>query len=211
MVKLPFDTSKASFKTLPAGTILHRVHKDIYASNGFNDSAAGNARFSPIHNSAGVIPTMYAATTFEGALMETIFHDVPYAPGFKPVDIAKLEGQLHAILITRQELNMVDLGTKALKKAGVAHKDLIQSEKCDYDYSRGIAEQIHREVISAQGLYWTSRQDDDAKAAVFFADRIPAGVIDLNGYPEYLNNGEPFDAVTDLVEKIGALLVVGKL
>ena len=62
-----------------SGRTMHRVHDAAYAANLFNPSPTGNARFSPIRDEAGaVIPTLYAATTPRGALMETIFHDVPY-------------------------------------------------------------------------------------------------------------------------------------
>jgi RES domain len=50
----------------------------------FNPSPAGNARFSPLVNAAGaVIPTLYAGTTLDCALMETVFHDVPFVAGPK--------------------------------------------------------------------------------------------------------------------------------
>jgi RES domain len=50
----------------------------------FNPSPARNARFSPLVNAAGpVIPTLYAGTTLDCALMETVFHDVPFVAGPK--------------------------------------------------------------------------------------------------------------------------------
>jgi hypothetical protein len=37
----------------------------------------GNARFSPIKDSDGAsIPTLYGGTSFDCAVMETLFHDV---------------------------------------------------------------------------------------------------------------------------------------
>jgi hypothetical protein len=64
---------------------MHRVHDDVYLGDQFNPNSMGNARFSPIHDTDGaVIPTLYAGTTLDCALMETIFHDLPFKIGFKP-------------------------------------------------------------------------------------------------------------------------------
>jgi len=76
--------------TVATGTRLHRVHSDAFGGAEFNPGLKGNARFSPIRNAAGVaIPTIYAAGTMEGALMESVFHDVPHSAGFKQLDKAK--------------------------------------------------------------------------------------------------------------------------
>src|SRR3974390_1578805 len=70
-----------------SGETMHRVHDTIYAVDQFNPSPKGNARFSPILDPSGkVIPTLYAATTPRGALMESVFRDVSYRTGFKHVD-----------------------------------------------------------------------------------------------------------------------------
>jgi hypothetical protein len=62
----------------------------------FNPNPLGNARFSPIRDAAGnVISTLYAATTPQGGLMETIFHDVPY----KRVSVGRLKGKLSSTLV----------------------------------------------------------------------------------------------------------------
>lgn len=39
---------------------------------------------------AGRFPTLYGGTTVEYAAMETVFHDVPYAPGLKTYEKSKL-------------------------------------------------------------------------------------------------------------------------
>jgi len=65
------------------GQVLHRVHSQRYQVAQFNPGQHGNARFNPICNDAGQpIPTLYASTTLNCALMETIFHDVSHAAGF---------------------------------------------------------------------------------------------------------------------------------
>lgn len=84
---------------------LHWVHSDQYRADEFNPGLKGNARFSPIQDADGdPIPTVYAAATFDAAAMESVFHDVSHAPGFKHYDKRKLEGQLHSEVKVRRDV-----------------------------------------------------------------------------------------------------------
>ena len=60
--------------TLP---LLWRVYPGKYGVDGFNRTALGNARFSPLDVSGKFVPTLYAGSTFDVALMETVWHDAP--------------------------------------------------------------------------------------------------------------------------------------
>ena len=83
-----------------ADTTMYRVHETIYAVDEFNSNRKGNARFSPILDPSGnVIPRLYAATTPRGALMESIFRDVPYRSGLKHMDLKRLEGRACSTLL----------------------------------------------------------------------------------------------------------------
>lgn len=64
---------KEEYHLLKAGTELHRVHLDQYGSDEFNGTDKGDARFSPIRDAGGtIIPTIYAAESFECAACEII-------------------------------------------------------------------------------------------------------------------------------------------
>jgi RES domain len=147
--------------TWAAGTALHRIHLDTYAASAFNPGLLGNARFSPIVNAAGKpIPTLYAGSSFDCAAMETVFHDVPFAPGLKTWARRKLQGQLHSLLKPMRPLTLADLRNVPLRKLGVERKQLIDTEKDTYARTRLWAEAIHARHAHVQGLCWTSRQDD---------------------------------------------------
>src|SRR6266567_4321569 len=79
---------------------LYRVHPAIYAEAQFNPSAAGDARFSPLPDAAGaIVPTLYAGTTLDCALMETVFHNVPAISGPKSVSQADtIDGKVSSVL-----------------------------------------------------------------------------------------------------------------
>jgi hypothetical protein len=117
--------------------LLHRVHLDVYAAEAFNPGIKGNARFSPIVNATGKpIPTLYGGTSFNCAAMETVFHDVPFAPGLKTFAKHKLEGQLHSVLVAAAALRLADLRNVPLRKLGVERKQLIDTEKDTYGQTR---------------------------------------------------------------------------
>jgi len=170
---MPPATLHITRVTLPPQEVLHRVHLQTYHAAQFNPGHTGDARFSPIQNAQGqAIPTLYAANTFQAALMESVFHDVPHGSGFKLFDRRKLHGQVHSQLSIRTDLILADLTSKPLRKLGITRKQLIDTEKDQYPNTRLWAQAIHAQHPDVQGLYWTSRQDDSARAVVLFGDRI---------------------------------------
>ena len=179
----------------------------------FNPGIEGNARFSPIRNATGAaIPTLYAAVTFDAAAMETVFHDVSHAPGFKHYDKRKLERQVYSQLEVKRELTLVDLGSVALRKLGVPRKLLIDTDKDQYPATRLWAEALHSQHPKIQGLSWISRQDDSARAVMLFGDRVPGGALQQAGDSRSLLQGETcYLALLDLAERIGVDIAPGKV
>lgn len=198
--------------TLPTSKAMHRIHQDIYQGDQFNPGVKGNARFSPITDAKGAaIPTLYAACTFDAALMESVFHDVSHAPGYKHYDKNKLNQQVHSTVKVSQNLVLADLSSVALRKLGVQRKQLIDTEKDQYPNTREWAKAIHRQHPDIQGLSWISRQDDSARAVMLFGDRIPAGTLQQIGASRNLLQDEKaYAELLDLAERIGADVVPGK-
>ena len=198
--------------TLSGKQALHRVHADRYRADEFNPGLKGNARFSPIRDAKGdPIPTIYAAATFDAAALESVFHDVSHAPGFKHYDKRKLEGQLHSEVKVRRDLKLADLGSVALRKLGVPRKQLIDTEKDRYPNTRQWAEAIHAQHPDIRGLSWISRQDDSARAVVLFGDRIPKGTLQQVGDSRsLLQDEQAYAELLDLADRIGADITPGK-
>jgi len=191
---------------------LHRVHLAEFAGDQFNPGTTGNARFSPIKTPRGeAIPTIYGGSTFDCAATGTVFHDVPFVPGFKSYDQAKLKDQVHTRLNFRTDLVLVDLRSKALRKLGIQRKHLIDSEKDQYPVTRSWAEAVYAQHPNVQGLCWTSRQDDAAQAVVLFGDRIPSGALYKVGVSRsLLDDSATYDELLDLALQIGVNIVPGK-
>ncbi|MFC5431676.1 RES family NAD+ phosphorylase [Paraburkholderia denitrificans] len=197
--------------TLSGKQALLRVHSVQYRADEFNPGLKGNARFSPIQDVKGdPIPTIYAAATFDAAAMESVFHDVSHAPGFKHYDKRKLEGQLHSEVKVGRDLKLADLSSVALRKLGVPRKQLIDTEKDQYPNTRQWAEAIHARHPDIQGLSWISRQDDSTRAVVLFGDRIPKGSLKQFGDSRSLLQGEPaYAELLDLADRIGVDITPG--
>lgn len=193
------------------GQRLFRVHSERYRATEFNATAAGDARFSPLIDSSGVvIPTLYAGSTFDCSLMETVFHDVPYVSGPKLHSKAKhVSGKVASVLQVIRDLQLIDLTTIALRKLGVAPEELTRTDGSQYGATRAWAMTLYKEQREAEGLLWTSRQDDTALALVLFEDRVTPEIFQSAGAssPLELLDGSPVDEVQSLAARLDVILV----
>jgi hypothetical protein len=111
---------------------IHRVHHQQFAGDAFNPGVKGNARFSPLRDSAGrPIPTHYGGTSMACAAIETVFHDVPFAAGLKTHDRGKFEPQRYSVVEAQRDLILADLRNVPLRKLGVGRSQLIDTEADD--------------------------------------------------------------------------------
>jgi len=205
----PPATLHLSHFSLPAGTLLHRVHQGRFGATEYNSTGGGNARFSPIATAAGaIVPTLYAGSTFHCAVMETAFHDVSYSPGLKTFQQKRLDGLKHSVIHTAHELTLVDLSTKALRRLGIERQHLIETPASEYGYTRSWAKAIHQFAPEAHGLRWVSRQDDQALAFVLFGDRLGEGaLLEHDVGRDLQHDPDTFAQLLALAELIGVLLI----
>jgi hypothetical protein len=157
-----------------------------------------------------VIPTLYAGTTLDCALMETVFHDVPYVAGPKMLSKAKhVTGRSRSSLRFRVDLKLIDLSAISLRRLGISRSELIDSDASHYNETREWAVALHQQYPAAQGLKWTSRQDDTATALMLFGDRSDGSAFELMGGPVSLlqADGSACSEVLDLASRLGVYLV----
>jgi hypothetical protein len=204
----PVVPSKIKLTPWGAGATMRRVHETIYAADQFNPSPKGNARFSAIHGPSGrVIPTLYAATTARGALMESVFRDVPYRAGFKNIALRRLEGRVCSTLLFQKDFQLLDLSKVALRGIRIQPRQLIDTTKEHYPVTRAWAEQVYAAYHRLQGFLWSSRQDDRALAVVLFGSRVQASdILDGKLSRPLIKNGVPEDFVLQLATDLKVLL-----
>ncbi len=208
-ISVPLKADLLSISTFRTGLTLHRVHLGKYSATELNPGRTGNARFSPIQDDKGhPIPTLYAGTTMQCALMETVFHDVPYVPGLKTLDKQKLANQVHSKLRLTRPLKLVNLGSVALRRIGVTRRELIDTEKDRYPETRAWARAVHGLCKYAQGLAWTSRQDDSARAVMLFGDRLTGPTLEQIDDPRNLLEHEStYAKVLTVAMRLGVDLI----
>lgn len=191
---------------------LCRIHQARFRGAQFHPGAGAEARFSPIRSAVKKpIPTLYAASTLEGALMETVFHDVPTPPGDYILDIERLNELALCVSIIRPkgELHVLDLSTKGLQRLGLQRTQLVDTPVTAYPATRQWAQWLHGAVRGAQGLLWTSRKDDEAKAMMLFGDRVQEEefVVELDRDP--VHESPYLDQLLALAQHIGITRVIG--
>ena len=161
-------------------------------------------------NSAGVvIPTIYAGTTLDCALMETVFHDVPFAAGPKIWSKGThVAGKVYSQLTLSRDLALIDLSAIPLRKLGISRKHLIECDGTHYPETRAWALALHDQYPGAEGLSWTSRQADPERAFVLFEDRLAGPALAVSGAPTslLLSDGSAILDVLALAQRLGVLL-----
>lgn len=205
----PGPALQAAFVTWPAGREIYRVHDAAYRSTQFNPGGKGNARFSPIATpKGGAIPTLYGGNTFECATMETVFHDIAFASGFKAFDKDKLNGKCVSVITSSRNLQLVNLSNVALRKLGIARVHLIESDAANYPLTRPWAAALHEQLPQAHGLVWVSRQHDEARALVLFGDKVKeADLIQAVPPMAIVANPMCYGKLLSLAQQIGVNII----
>lgn len=186
---------------------LHRVHHQRFGALEFNATGRGHARFSPLRVSDGasaqLIPTLYAATTIEVALMETALRDAPIpSRGYilRERDVAPLRATGVEL---ESRLLVIDFRAVALRKLGLTRAEVIDSGPDAYPQTRALAAWAHRCAPAAQGILWMSRQDDRDEALILFGDRIAEGALRAIDPDQVLTRGRIHAALLGLLDLLG--------
>jgi hypothetical protein len=118
------------------------------------------------------VPTLYAADGHEGAISETVFHDVPVESAIKQVRMARFDIVLLSSVTPRRDLNLVRLHGHGFQRLSVSRRDLIESEADSYRDLAQWGQALHDCPARPDGLLWRSRHYDDDYACLLFGDRV---------------------------------------
>lgn len=189
--------------------LLWRVYPKKYGVDGFNGTALGNARFSPLIIDSAIVPALYAGGTLDVALMETVWHDAPTpSDGFHLVLNESTETRRVGSLKPSALLRLVDLTTVGLRRLGLARCDVIDSDPSNYPITRQLAAWLYENKPQAQGICWTSRQFDEGKAVMLFEPRMGSLKLVPQTKDELFTDGPHLEAVLTLAERLGASVIV---
>lgn len=157
---------------LPAGAELHRIYSVAHAGNAFNCSTEKLNRFSPIFHCGEVVPVLYAASTREAAIYETLFHDAHLKGSRRSVLPLKALNKHYGSWMTQRPLKLASLHAPDLARFGLTMDQLTATNSCYYPQTARWAEAIHGNHPDVEGLEWTSYRAGPAKVYMLFGDRV---------------------------------------
>ncbi len=177
--------------TLSVGTLLYRVHSDVFGATAFNPTKADDPlKGGRFDSSDGSYAYLFAGQDFPTAIAETLVRDLPIGPT-PPRIIPRV--QLHRRMLSElrvdEPLALVSLHGADLGQVG-QDPWLTKCSSSEYRETRTWAKAIRGWVPAAQGLVWRSYRDEDRFAYVLFADRIVTGaLVEVSSIPADTGSG----------------------
>ena len=170
-VALPPDPFDALTEVWPAGQHVFRIHDAQYQPNAFNRTAAAS-RFRPVSAASGrVVPTLYGASGFGGALSESVFHDIS-PTGERTVAFADIEPLLLSILVPQRDLLLIKLHSNGLTRLRARNAQVVDVDDPGYRGTRLWGQACYEwralDGTAADGVVWMSRQFNSERAIMLF-------------------------------------------
>lgn len=205
-VPLPPGDLDPLVEVVPAGSALWRCHDLRFGPAEFNPGLGAPGRFHPFGAPGQVpVPTLYAAASAEGALAETVLHDVPVAGPGRRVSWARLGRMGLSRLTAGRDLRVVAFHGAGLRRLGLRPGQLTDTSPAHYARTVVWAAAVHRWDGQADGITWMSRQLNSERAVVLFGDRVEPGALVPVGASAALDDAA-LPAVVDLLVRAGVLL-----
>lgn len=187
---------------------MQRCHPSTFGATEFNPRARSPGRFRPLRAGRRIVPTLYAAEGHEGAISETVFHDVPVDSAVKQVRMARFDIVLLSSIAPRRDLNLVRLHGHGFQRLSVSRRDLIESEADSYRDLAQWGQALHDCPAHPDGLLWRSRHYDDDFACLLFGDRVGRRELEVVAPSLPLAFGRGLELVQAAAEEAGIALIV---
>lgn len=191
----------------PRGRSFVRCHDLRFAPRELNPGF-GRGRFHPFHDPAGrPVPTLYAADRMEGALSETIFHEIPVRGPLKSIPRWRLKNLGVSSLSPARGLTLAQLYGLGLPRLGIARAELIASDVAEYPRTVLWAQALHAHRPDLDGLIWVSRQNDACFSLILFGDRVGDKDLQIVRPPMVLASAAGFAHVQRAAEAAGIAIL----
>jgi hypothetical protein len=166
-------TAVPVFETLPASTLLWRIHHSDAAPDAFPPVVAGlGGRFD---TSTPGVTQLYLGDSPHAAIAETILRDAPLVDtGARQLPFSGVSGRSISRLVTECDLVLVSLHGPDAAVIGQGAW-LTKSAPDDYPLTRAWADALCAAAPDAAGLVWRCRFDEDRLAYAVYADRVASG------------------------------------
>ncbi|MHB8293646.1 MAG: RES family NAD+ phosphorylase [Acidimicrobiales bacterium] len=205
-VPLPPEDLDPLVEVVAAGSVLWRCHDRRFASAQSNPGLGAPGRFHPFDGPGQVpVPVLYVSASAEGALAETVLHDVPVAGRGRRVSWARLGRMGLSRLAAGRDLHLVVFHGAGLRRLGLRPAQLTDTSPAHYARTVAWAAAAHRWNGEVDGIIWMSRQLNSERALVLFGDRVEPGALVPDGGPAALDDAA-LPGVVDLLVRAGVLL-----
>ncbi len=190
------------------GQALFRVHASDYGATEFNPGS-GHGRFHPFVDIAGHgVPTLYGAVSVDGALSETVFHDIPIDHRhIRRIFRQRLKTLLLSAIAPTRSLKLIDLRGHGLSALRLHRSQLIDTSVMAYPETVRWAQALHRTTVTPDGLIWRSRQFDTADVVVLFGDRVARTDLRVVSAPRPLYTGPGFRLVKEAARLVRIAII----
>jgi len=187
-----------------------RCHNVAMGATEFNTTSASR-RFRPIQDASGaVVPTVYGADLTEGALSETVFHDVPVRGRGRRILRKALVPMVLSTVTPVRDLRLVELHGAGLSRLGTTHAELVENGANQYLRTALWGQALYDHADHFDGLIWRSRQFKDSLALMLWGDRVDR-FTSLRAHPETapipLFGGQGYETVRELAEAAGITII----
>ncbi|MGW2511356.1 RES family NAD+ phosphorylase [Streptomyces scopuliridis] len=197
--------------TVPAGTVLWRVHKSTRAVTEFNPRPAdpyfGGSRFDSVTESP--YPFLYTAPDPATALAEVLLRDRDFDMrlGVRVIlghEVA--ERTLSALEVT-EDLRVVSL-CSAVELAAVCQDGwLVEADGPQYAFTRRWARYLRDGAPWGQGLRWQARRNRPLESLMFFGDRLAPDALKPSATPPIpLGTPDGIEHVNELLAPLRAVI-----
>ena len=191
----------------PSGERIVRCHDSRFGATEFN-SGFGCGRFHPFRTERNsTVPTLYGASSLNGALSETLFHEVPIRAPIRVVFRNALKPMMVSTVVPVRGLTLAQLHGHGLRRLKISRAELIESDAARYGETVLWAQALHACKDRIDGLIWVSRQFDTAFSLVLFGDRVDRRDLKVAEPPLPIYLGPGFDEVRQASEQAGIIVL----
>jgi hypothetical protein len=204
---VPSPLPKPAVRTWRAGTTIWRVFDHGYGSAQYNASGV-QRRFRPVYEGGEIVPTIYGSDAHDGALCETVFHDLDLTSPAPSILRATLLTQLIAPVVSTMDLRLAALTDPEIKRLRVTHGELIDTDAAEYPATVAWGQALYDHPARFDGIVWNSRQHVATLSVVLWSSRAGTVEAGASAAPEPLFFGPGYERVERLANAMDVTVIV---
>jgi len=187
----------------PAEVAFYRVHSHRFGPTAFNPGPLPRSRFAFFGSPP--VPVLYAGSTEQAAVAESLLHDLPTAGG--RLVPAAYENRVMSALTPTRDLRLAQFHSGGLRRLGARARNLTDTAAAHYSRTVRWAEAVHNDT-DLDGVVWMSGRWNSSKAVVLFGDRVDPGQLnDVGGYARAFLTPEDFEWLAELCHQVDVEII----